>query len=125
MARPQVVEINDLTCEGSLLIGVISTIDSRAKHSLSFASSIQAFNNQQIENLIKRVGDLFNAMNSWGLWFESRGETAVRVANSSVDAADAYFASIASWDKTLPRYNVNTFLNSATTRTFPLESASP
>ena len=56
---------------------------------------------------------------------QSRGETAVWVANSSVDAADSYFASTASSDNTLPRYNVNTFLNSATTRIFPLGSASP
>ena len=49
----------------------------------------------------------------------------VWVANSSVDAADSYFASTASSDNTLPRYNVNTFLNSATTRIFPLGSASP
>src|SRR5258705_10105804 len=42
-----------------------------------------------------------------------------------IDAADSYFASTVSSDKTLPRYNVNTFLNSATTRTFPLGSASP
>jgi hypothetical protein len=56
---------------------------------------------------------------------QSRGETAVWVANSSVDAADSYFAGTASSDNTLPRYNVNTFLNSATTRTFPLGSASP
>jgi hypothetical protein len=41
-------------------------------------------------------------------------------ANSSVDAADSYFASTASSDNMLPRYNVNTFLNSTTTRTFPL-----
>jgi hypothetical protein len=38
--------------------------------------------------------------------------------------ADSYFASTASSDNTLPRYNVNTFLNSATTRTFSLVSAS-
>ena len=56
---------------------------------------------------------------------QSRSKTAVWVANSSVDAADSYFASTACSDNTLPRYNVNTFLNSATTRTFPLESASP
>jgi hypothetical protein len=49
----------------------------------------------------------------------------VWVANSSVDAADSYFASTASSDNTLPRYNVNTFLNSDTTRIFPLGSASP
>ena len=30
----------------------------------------------------------------------------------------SYFAIVASLDKTFPRYNVNTFLNSATTRTF-------
>jgi len=35
-----------------------------------------------------------------------------------------YLADASSSDKTLPRYNVNTFLNSATTRTFPLISAS-
>jgi hypothetical protein len=39
-------------------------------------------------------------------------------------AAASYFASTASSDNTLPRYNVNTFLNSATTRTFSLGSAS-
>ena len=55
---------------------------------------------------------------------QSRSETAVWVANSSVDAADSYFASTACSDNTLPRYNVNTFLNSATTRTFSLGSAS-
>jgi hypothetical protein len=49
----------------------------------------------------------------------------VWVSNSSVGAADSYFASTASSDNTLPRYNVNTFLNSATTRIFPLGSASP
>src|SRR5260370_27540998 len=37
----------------------------------------------------------------------------------------SYLAGAASSDNTLPRYNVNTFLNSATTRTFPLGSASP
>jgi hypothetical protein len=36
-----------------------------------------------------------------------------------------YLADASSLDKTLPRYKVNTFLNSATTRTFPLGSASP
>jgi hypothetical protein len=39
------------------------------------------------------------------------------MANSSVDAADFYFASTACSDNTLPRCNFNTFLNSATTRT--------
>jgi hypothetical protein len=42
----------------------------------------------------------------------------------SARRADSYFAGTASSDNTLPRYNVNTFLNSATTRTFPLGSAS-
>ena len=51
--------------------------------------------------------------------------SAVWVAKSSVDVAGSYFASTASSDNTLPRYNVNTFLNSATTRIFPLGSASP
>jgi hypothetical protein len=55
---------------------------------------------------------------------QSRSETAVWLANSSVDAADSYFASTACSDNTLRRYNVNTFLNSATTRTFSLGSAS-
>ena len=36
----------------------------------------------------------------------------------------SYLAGAASSDSTLPRYNVNTFLNSATTRAFPLGSAS-
>ena len=39
------------------------------------------------------------------------------MATSSVDAADFYFASTAGSDNTIPRYNVNTFLNSATTST--------
>jgi hypothetical protein len=38
--------------------------------------------------------------------------------------AASYFASTVPSDNTLPRYNVNTFLNSATTRTFSLGSAS-
>jgi hypothetical protein len=38
--------------------------------------------------------------------------------------ADSYFTSTASLDKTLPRYNVNTFLNSATTGALPFGSVS-
>jgi hypothetical protein len=55
------------------------------------------------------------------------GEHAVGKDKSqpNIKVADSYFASTAPSDKTLPRYNVNTFLNSATTGTFPLESASP
>jgi hypothetical protein len=63
----------------------------------------------------------------WGNFRVGGEPPAIRVwvANSPVDAADSYFASTASSDNTLPRYNVNTFLNSATTRIFPLGSASP
>ena len=46
------------------------------------------------------------------------------VANPQYTLADSYLARTASPDKMLPRYNVNTFLNSATTRAFPFGSAS-
>jgi hypothetical protein len=71
----------------------------------------------------REVDDIEALISSFGADCLRRGRG--QMANSSVDASDSYFASTASSDNTLPRYNVNTFLNSATTRIFPLGSASP